>query len=126
MGRGSPRGPPPRRALSGGTWPRALRELVNRTRRRYGGYVVHLAIVLLVVGVTASTAYSSVDEANLAVGQSMRIDGYTLRNTGLFQRRGPNYTLDYVRLEVSKGGKAAGVLEPGLREYDTGQVGNEV
>jgi cytochrome c-type biogenesis protein CcmF len=120
------RGTSARRAIAGGSWPRALRDLVNRNRRRYGGYVVHLAMVLLVVGVTASTAYSSVDEANLAVGQSMRIDGYTLTNTGLFQRKGPNYTLDYVRLQVSKGGKAQGILEPGLREYTTGQVVNEV
>jgi cytochrome c-type biogenesis protein CcmF len=120
------RGTSARRAIAGGSWPRALRDLVNRNRRRYGGYVVHLAMVLLVVGVTASTAYSSVDEANLAVGQSMRIDGYTLKNTGLFQRKGPNYTLDYVRLQVSKGGHAQGILEPGLREYTTGQVGNEV
>jgi cytochrome c-type biogenesis protein CcmF len=120
------RGTSARRAIAGGSWPRALRDLVNRNRRRYGGYVVHLAMVLLVVGVTASTAYSSVDEANLAVGQSMRIDGYTLKNTGLFQRKGPNYTLDYVRLQVSKGGQAQGILEPGLREYTTGQVGNQV
>jgi cytochrome c-type biogenesis protein CcmF len=120
------RGTSARRAIAGGSWPRALRDLVNRNRRRYGGYVVHLAMVLLVVGVTASTAYSSVGEANLAVGQSMRIDGYTLTNTGLFQRKGPNYTLDYVRLQVSRGGKAQGILEPGLRQYDTGQVGNEV
>ena len=120
------RGTAARRAIAGGSWPRALRDLVNRNRRRYGGYVVHLAIVLLVVGVTASSAYSSVDEANLGVGQSMRIDGYTLRNTGLFQRRGPNYRLEYVRLQVYKGGKPDGILEPGLRQYDTGQVGNEV
>jgi cytochrome c-type biogenesis protein CcmF len=120
------RGTAARRAIAGGSWPRALRDLVNRNRRRYGGYVVHLAIVLLVVGVTASSAYSSVAETNLAVGQSMRIDGYTLKNTGLFQRKGPNYTLEYVRLQVSRGGKADGVLEPGLRQYDTGQVGNEV
>ena len=120
------RGTSARRAIAGGSWPRALRDLVNRNRRRYGGYVVHLAMVLLVVGVTASTAYSSVDEATLAVGQSMRIDGYTLKNTGLFQRQGPNYTLDYVRLQVSKGGRPQGILEPGLRQYTTGQVGNEV
>ncbi len=120
------RGTAARRAIAGGSWPRALRDLVNRNRRRYGGYVVHLAIVLLVVGVTASSAYSSVDEANLAVGQSMRIDGYTLKNTGVFERKGPNYTFDYVRLQVFRGGKADGVLEPGQRQYDTGQVGNEV
>jgi cytochrome c-type biogenesis protein CcmF len=115
-----------RRAIAGGTWPRALRDLVNRNRRRYGGYVVHLSIVLLVVGVTASSAYSTVREAHLAPGASMRIDGYTLRNAGVFQRKGPNYTFDFVRLAVSRGGHAAGVLSPGQRQYDTGQVGNEV
>jgi len=33
---------------------------------------------------------------------------------------------EYVRLQVYKGGKPDGILEPGLRQYDTGQVGNEV
>ena len=113
-------------ALSGGSRSRALVELVNRNRRRYGGYIVHLAIVLLVVGVTASSAYSTVREAHLARGQSMRIDGYTLRNDGLFQRRGPNYVFEYVKLTVLRGGRPDGVLEPGQRRYDTGQFGNEV
>ena len=60
------RGTSARRALAGGSWPRALLDLINRNRRRYGGYVVHLSIVLLVVGVTASSAYSTVREAHLA------------------------------------------------------------
>jgi cytochrome c-type biogenesis protein CcmF len=120
------RGTAARRALAGGSVPRALLDLVSRNRRRYGGYVVHLAIVILVVGVTASSAYSSVQSAHLGQGQSMRIDGYTLKNTGVFQRPGPNYTFEYVRLAVSRGGTSHGVLEPGQRVYDTGQVGNEV
>ena len=120
------RGTAARRALAGGSVPRALLDLVSRNRRRYGGYVVHLAIVILVVGVTASSAYSSVDSAHLAVGQSMRIDGYTLTNRGVFQRPGPNYTFEYVRLAVARGGTSHGVLEPGQRVYDTGQIGNEV
>jgi cytochrome c-type biogenesis protein CcmF len=120
------RGTAARRALAGGSVPRALLDLVSRNRRRYGGYVVHLAIVILVVGVTASSAYSTVDSAHLGMGQSMRVDGYTLTNTGVFQRPGPNYTFEYVRLAVSRGGTSHGVLEPGQRVYDTGQVGNEV
>jgi cytochrome c-type biogenesis protein CcmF len=120
------RGTAARRAIAGGSWPQALRDLVNRNRRRYGGYVVHLSIVLLVVGVTASSAYSTVREGHLAPGASMRIDGYTLRNVGVFQRKGPNYTFDFVRLAVSRNGHAAGELDPGQRQYDTGQVGNEV
>jgi cytochrome c-type biogenesis protein CcmF len=120
------RGTAARRAIAGGSWPQALRDLVNRNRRRYGGYVVHLSIVLLVVGVTASSAYSTVRQGHLAPGASMRIDGYTLRNVGVFQRKGPNYTFDFVRLAVSRNGHAAGELDPGQRQYDTGQVGNEV
>ena len=41
----------------------ALLELVRRNRRRYGGYIVHLAMVLLVVGIVASGAYSTVGRA---------------------------------------------------------------
>ena len=120
------RGTAARRALAGGSVPRALVDLVSRNRRRYGGYVVHLSIVILVVGVTASSAYSTVRESHLRIGQSMVVDGYTLKNTGVFQRPGPNYTFEYVRLAVSRGGSPHGILEPGQRIYDTGQVGNEV
>ena len=120
------RGTAARRALAGGSVPRALVDLVSRNRRRYGGYVVHLSIVILVVGVTASSAYSTVRESHLRIGQSMVVDGYTLKNTGVFQRPGPNYTFEYVRLAVTRGGSPHGILEPGQRIYDTGQVGNEV
>ncbi len=82
--------------------------------------------MLLVVGVTASSAYSTVREAHLGLHQSMQVDGYTLRNDGVFQRKGPNYTLDFVRLAVLRNGRPDGVLGPGQRVYDTQQVGNEV
>ena len=78
------------------------------------------------VGVTASSAYSTVREAHLNAGQTMRVDGYTLRNLGVFRRAGPNYTFNFVRLSAARGGTPHGVLEPGQRIYDTGQVGNEV
>jgi cytochrome c-type biogenesis protein CcmF len=120
------RGTTARRALAGGSIPRAFVDLIGRNRRRYGGYVVHLAIVILVVGVTASSAYSTVRESHLGVGRTMQVDGYTLRNMGVFQRKGPNYTFEFVRLAVSRGGSSHGVLEPGQRVYDTGQIGNEV
>jgi cytochrome c-type biogenesis protein CcmF len=120
------RGTAARRALAGGSIPRAFVDLIGRNRRRYGGYVVHLAIVILVVGVTASSAYSTVRESHLGVGRTMQVDGYTLRNMGVFQRKGPNYTFEFVRLAVSRGGSSHGVLEPGQRVYDTGQIGNEV
>ncbi|MGZ4481679.1 MAG: heme lyase CcmF/NrfE family subunit, partial [Gaiellales bacterium] len=121
------RGASARRAIAGGSWPRALVDLIGRNRRRYGGYVVHLAIVLLVVGITASGAYSHVTETTLAPGQSMRLDGYTLRYVGLSQSRDSNSTTTSARLQVLRGGSVVGTLTPGRRFFPIEQrVTNEV
>src|SRR6185369_2379691 len=52
--------------------------MVLRNRRRYGGYLVHLGIVLMFLGF-AGTAYQKEKEARLEPGQSEKIGGYTLR-----------------------------------------------
>ena len=111
------RGTAARRLLRGGSWPAALVDLVNHNRRRYGGYIVHLAIVLLVVGITASSAYATVREQHLALGQSMRIDGYTLTNRGLFTTRAGNRLTTAVRLSVMKDGHALATLTPGQSAF---------
>ena len=56
----------------------SLFQLVARNRRRYGGYIVHAAIVLLAIGIIGSGAYGTTKEVPLAVGQSMHVPGYTL------------------------------------------------
>ncbi len=72
------RGTRARRALSSESWPVAFASLVGRNRRRYGGYVVHVAIVLLAIGIAGSSAYDSVVEGKLAPGQSLAVSGYTV------------------------------------------------
>jgi cytochrome c-type biogenesis protein CcmF len=121
------RGTAARRAIAGGSWPRALVDLVSRNRRRYGGYIVHLAVVLLVVGIAASGAYGSVTEATLHRGESMRIGGYTLTYRGLNQSRQANSTEIAALLDVSRGGHRLGTLSPGQRSYPIeDRVTNEV
>jgi cytochrome c-type biogenesis protein CcmF len=121
------RGTAARRAIAGGSWPRALVDLVSRNRRRYGGYVVHLAVVLLVVGIAASGAYGSVNEATLKRGQSMAVGGYTLTYQGLTQSRQANSTETAARLAVSRDGSSLGTLSPGQRSYPIeDRVTNEV
>jgi cytochrome c-type biogenesis protein CcmF len=61
--------------------PVALAQLVRRNRRRYGGYIVHAGLAVLLVGVAASTSFQHSRYATLAPGQSARIDGYTVRYT---------------------------------------------
>src|SRR5262249_15002144 len=56
--------------------------LISRNRRRYGGYVVHAAVVLLAIGIAGSSAYQTVRERLLDPGQSVRAAGYTLTYVG--------------------------------------------
>ena len=49
------------------------RQLVARNRRRYGGYIVHAAIVLLALGIAGSSAYGSSAERKLSPGQSLNV-----------------------------------------------------
>ena len=66
------RGTRARRALSGGPWPLAFSSLIGRNRRRYGGYIVHAAIVLLAIGIAGSSAYDTVNERRLVPGDIAR------------------------------------------------------
>jgi cytochrome c-type biogenesis protein CcmF len=53
--------------------------LVRRNRRRYGGYVIHLGMALLFVGVAASSAFQHAKDVRLSPGQTARINGYDVR-----------------------------------------------
>jgi cytochrome c-type biogenesis protein CcmF len=106
-----------RRAATGCSWPAALAGLVGRNRRRYGGYIVHLAVVLLVVGAVASTAYTSVSEGGLRPGQSMTVDGYRLRYFNLYARNESGGATLAARVDVWKDGTYLGQIMPGRRFF---------
>src|SRR5205807_9339648 len=84
------RGTRARKALGTETWPGAFASLTARNRRRYGGYVVHAAVVFLAIGVAGSSAYQTVREQKLHPGETMRVAGYTLAYRGLTQTRSSN------------------------------------
>jgi cytochrome c-type biogenesis protein CcmF len=122
------RGTSARRATAHEGWGKAFSSLVGRNRRRYGGYVVHAAIVLLAVGVVGSSAYDTKREALLRnPGDSMKIGDYTLTNTGTFLRRGANADEVRARITVDRGGERLGTLQPGKNAYRAEQqVSREV
>jgi cytochrome c-type biogenesis protein CcmF len=121
------RGTRARKALGASSWPAAFSSLVSRNRRRYGGYVVHAAIVLLAIGIAGSSAFDSVAEAKLAKGDSMRIGDYTLVYRSLHERSGPNATEVRATLDVRRGDRDLGSLQAGKNAYTIEQqVSNEV
>ena len=66
----------------------ALWNLVRRNRRRHGGYVIHLGVVILALGIIGSRGFQQNAQANLANGETMRIGAYELRYEGLNRRTG--------------------------------------
>jgi cytochrome c-type biogenesis protein CcmF len=69
-----------RRAMSGDSPPLALLTMVRRNHRRYGGYVAHVGIAVLFIGVAASSTFAHTEFPNLPVGHSATVGGYTMTN----------------------------------------------
>ena len=121
------RGTRARKALGATTWPGAFSSLISRNRRRYGGYVVHAAIVLLAIGVAGSSAFDTVAEAKLERGQAMEVGDYRLVYRALDERSAANATEIRAELAVSRGDRDLGTLEAGKNAYTIeDQVSNEV
>jgi cytochrome c-type biogenesis protein CcmF len=121
------RGTRARQALTGSSLVAAFSELVGRNRRRYGGYVVHAAIVLLAIGIVGSSAYDTVTERRLARGDVMRVGDYELAYRGAVQREGQNALEQRALVDVSKDERSLGRLAPGKNQYRAEQqVSNEV
>jgi cytochrome c-type biogenesis protein CcmF len=106
------RGVRARRAVSSESAPVALMALVRRNRRRYGGYIVHLGMAVIFVGVAASSTFQRVRDVRLSPGQSARVDGYDIRyvraTSALSNQK---VTLGAV-LDVSKDGHRVANLAP--------------
>ncbi|HEX3692943.1 MAG TPA: cytochrome c-type biogenesis CcmF C-terminal domain-containing protein, partial [Solirubrobacteraceae bacterium] len=118
-----------RRSASGEATPQALVSLVRRNRRRYGGYVVHVGIAVLFVGVAASSSFQHASELSLSPGQSTKVGSYTVRYVRPTAtvtakedaaRTGATMSLGAV-LDVSKNGKHVATLTPSEGFYDSGE-----
>jgi cytochrome c-type biogenesis protein CcmF len=108
------------RAAAGGIF-----RLIGRNRRRYGGYIVHAAIVLLAIGIAGSSAYQTVRQQTLRPGQSIAAAGYTLTYRGLTGVNGPNYKGFRALVDVRRGGSHVASLDPGENVYAIEGPANE-
>jgi cytochrome c-type biogenesis protein CcmF len=69
------RGAAARRSISGGSMPAALVGVVSRNRRRYGGYIVHAGVAVLLIGIAASSSFQTNRQLTLHPGESTVVDG---------------------------------------------------
>jgi cytochrome c-type biogenesis protein CcmF len=98
----------------------AVVELTHRNTRRYGGYLVHMGIVLMFIGYSGhpfnQTSVGEVDK-----GDVMKVGAYTLKVLDLTEGDTPNYQWETAILDVSKNGSHLGTLEPTRRFYKAAQ-----
>ncbi len=100
----------------------ALWRLAGRNRRRYGGYTIHLAVVLMAVGIIGIEMYQTQTQKSLAVGQSIQLDGYTIRYDSLAQfRSDDNRWVTRAVMSIYQGDKFVAELHPRYDMYPSGQ-----
>ena len=105
----------------------AMVELTHRTTRRYGGYLVHMGIVLMFIGFTGH-AFNQSEVKELNNGDTIRVGNYDLKMVNLQQGENENYAWHRATLQVTKNGASLGTLEPERRFYiaskeSTSQIG---
>jgi cytochrome c-type biogenesis protein CcmF len=105
-----------RRAMGEQTLP-ALGGLLRRHNRRYGGFVVHLAILVVAVGVTGSQTWSVHTETTLKRGEQAELGGYQIRFDGLRESQESNHGKVTGTFTVVNGKAAGTVLEPAKKFY---------
>ena len=105
----------------------SLFRLIGKNRRRYGGYIVHAAVLMFAIGVAGSSAYQTQREHGLRPGQSMEIAGYTLTYQQLGTKQEANARAVRAKVDVSRGGSHVTTLYPGKNSYPVEQfTSNEV
>lgn len=99
------RGTKVRRAAAGESITVAVKELVTRQNRRYGGYIVHLGVVLMVIGVTGSWMFQQDTDLTLRRGETGSFKSYSFQYLGFRQFAEPNRDVFAASFQVFKRGE---------------------
>ncbi len=94
----------------------AMVQLTRRNTRRYGGYIVHFGVVVIVIGI-AGSAFNRQNEAPLGVNDRMSVGPYTLVGRSYTQDDNPNYSSESAIVDVYKGNDKVATMYPERRMY---------
>ena len=111
------RGMRARQAMLHESAPRALSRLVGKNRRRYGGYIIHVGVVAVFVGVAASSAFRVEVQQTLAAGQEVAAGKFTLRYEQITKQDDPHMSRLAAVVSVWRDGRQIATLAPEKRFY---------
>lgn len=110
------RGALARHRKSGEGLPVALWNLAGRNRRRYGGYIIHIGIVLMAVGIIGIEVFQKETQGTIPEGGELQLDGYTMRFDSLAVFDTGDRNVARAVVSVFKDGKYVGEYYP-RRDY---------
>jgi cytochrome c-type biogenesis protein CcmF len=102
--------------------PMAMIELTHRNTRRYGGYLVHMGVVLMCIGF-AGAAFNMTQQAELGVGDSLQLGKYEFRLTDVKEDNNANNATSIAVVDVYKNGALLATMRPERRFYYASQQG---
>jgi cytochrome c-type biogenesis protein CcmF len=95
-------------------------QLAHRNTRRYGGYIVHFGVIVIMIGF-AGSVFNQDKEQEMGFGDKLTIGAYTLVCQSYTQDDNPNYGSEWAVMNVFKGGKQIATLNPERRFYKASQ-----
>jgi cytochrome c-type biogenesis protein CcmF len=94
--------------------------LGHRNTRRYGGYIVHFGVIVMMIGF-AGSAFNQDSEKEMAFGDEMKLGPYTLICRSYTQEDKPNYGSQWAIIDVMKNGKQIDTMYPERRFFKASQ-----
>lgn len=95
----------------------ALLRLVRSNNRRHGGYIAHIGVIFIAIGITASSEFRTERQATLRPGETMQIKGYTVRFDRVWGKEEPQRFVIGTDLTVLKGDRVVGTMDPRMNFY---------
>jgi cytochrome c-type biogenesis protein CcmF len=106
-----------RQKTSGGNFAGALFAVTSRNRRRYGGYIVHIAIAVLLIGIAASSSFQTNENVSMKPGETRVVDGREFTYKRPYVKvDSEKYTIGAI-VEVRQDGKYLTTLETSRRFF---------
>jgi cytochrome c-type biogenesis protein CcmF len=106
------RGARARQSISGEPFPLAFSRLVGRNKRRYGGFVVHVGMVVMLVGIVGSSVFQRELDVTLKPGESASLGSYSFVFRGLRETEQTDRAVVRADVDVNRRDRSLTTLQP--------------
>jgi cytochrome c-type biogenesis protein CcmF len=97
----------------------ALGRLMGRNRRRYGGYIIHISMALMAIGILGIEIFQTETQGTVAQGESINLGDYTVEYRELASWDSAGEGVNYTRavVDIYENGIYLGQLYPRIDYY---------